>query len=86
MNDGPRFAESEKATTSGNFRKDLSEWQERHASLVLSSVKVQILYWILDFMIHVSLNDYLVWIVWGGGGDVLCAWLFSYVFPMQFQL
>ncbi|PON70798.1 BSD domain containing protein [Parasponia andersonii] len=27
------------ATTSGNVRTDLSEWQERHATLVLSKVK-----------------------------------------------
>lgn len=27
-------------TGAGNVRKDLSEWQERHATLVLSKVKV----------------------------------------------
>lgn len=27
-------------STSGNVRSDLSEWQERHATLVLSKVKV----------------------------------------------
>lgn len=31
---------SSKKTMSGNVRKDLSEWQERHAVLVLSKVKV----------------------------------------------
>ena len=28
-------------TSSTNIRKDLSDWQERHAMLVLSKVKVQ---------------------------------------------
>jgi len=31
---------SELGTTESNVRKDLSEWQERHATLVLGSVKV----------------------------------------------
>ncbi|OWM82888.1 uncharacterized protein LOC116189258 [Punica granatum] len=39
VDDGSGVADSETATTSGNVRKDLSEWQERHASLVLSTVK-----------------------------------------------
>ncbi len=32
--------EDETPTTSGNVRNDLSEWQERHATLVLSQIKV----------------------------------------------
>lgn len=31
---------SDLETTASNVRKDLSEWQERHATLVLGSVKV----------------------------------------------
>ncbi|GMY33896.1 BSD domain containing protein [Fagus crenata] len=31
--------EDETPTTSGNVRNDLSEWQERHATLVLSQIK-----------------------------------------------
>uniref|UniRef100_A0A2P2K1H3 Uncharacterized protein LOC8264662 n=1 Tax=Rhizophora mucronata TaxID=61149 RepID=A0A2P2K1H3_RHIMU len=31
---------SDVATTASNVRKDLTEWQERHATLVLSTVKV----------------------------------------------
>lgn len=34
--------------TSANVRKDLSEWQERHAMLVLSKVKVSLLLLLLD--------------------------------------
>uniref|UniRef100_A0A2N9J5P9 Uncharacterized protein n=1 Tax=Fagus sylvatica TaxID=28930 RepID=A0A2N9J5P9_FAGSY len=32
--------EDETPTTSGNVRNDLSEWQERHATLVLSQIKI----------------------------------------------
>ncbi|KAK4785646.1 hypothetical protein SAY86_002335 [Trapa natans] len=39
VNDGSGAAERERITASRNVRKDLSEWQERHAYLVLSSVK-----------------------------------------------
>lgn len=31
---------SDVPTTASNVRKDLNEWQERHATLVLSNVKV----------------------------------------------
>jgi hypothetical protein len=31
---------SDLETSASNVRKDLSEWQERHATLVLGSVKV----------------------------------------------
>lgn len=31
---------SDVETTESNVRKDLSEWQERHATLVLTTVKV----------------------------------------------
>lgn len=43
--DGEAAYDVEAATnSSGNVRKDLSEWQERHAFLVLSKSKVSISY------------------------------------------
>ena len=32
---------SDVAVTSSNVRKDLTEWQEKHATLVLTNVKVK---------------------------------------------
>lgn len=37
--DGPEA--SDVAVTASNVRKDLTEWQEQHATLVLTNVKVK---------------------------------------------
>lgn len=38
--DGANCGDDATPNTSGNVREDLSDWQERHATLVLSKVKV----------------------------------------------
>lgn len=42
-------AGEEGRTTSGNVRKDLTEWQERHATALLLKVKVWISNCIVEF-------------------------------------
>lgn len=40
VEDAEEAEASDVATTASNVRKDLSEWQEKHATVVLTTVKV----------------------------------------------
>lgn len=50
------------ATASGNVRKDLSQWQERHATLLLSKVKVciTIKFFYMQTLISRSINPQIL--------------------------
>jgi hypothetical protein len=48
--------EDETPTTSGNVRNDLSEWQERHATLVLSQIKVLLFFYFYFIFIFLCIN------------------------------
>lgn len=61
-------SESNIPATSSNVRKDLTEWQERHATLVLTTVKVNSLFLILfilipllNFVVVVFVLLFLAW-------------------------
>lgn len=52
------------ATTGSNVRKDLTEWQEKHATMVLTTVKVNSLLqnWVLikyvNIFVHVLFHGF----------------------------
>ncbi|KAG7949865.1 hypothetical protein I3843_13G085200 [Carya illinoinensis] len=59
MQDAIEAEASDGATTASNMRKDLLEWQEKHATVVLTTVKVAWLFvlgfqidnWLLGFQV-----------------------------------
>lgn len=69
---------SELGTTESNVRKDLSEWQERHATLVLGSVKVYTLR--ISLVLHVQDVDF-VFEVW-----VLCLCCLQQISKLRYEL
>lgn len=56
---------SDVATAGSNVRKDLNEFQEKHATLVLTTVKVNSLLLSLFFFFSI-LNTFLYWIPYVG--------------------
>lgn len=51
VGDAEEAEASDVATTATNVRKDLTEWQEKHATMVLTTVKVSSMYENWSFLV-----------------------------------
>lgn len=62
--------------TRGNVRNDLSEWQQRHATLVLSKIKVRFFYSPFSFIYLLWVSSTMVVVLCAKEFYIIC--IFSY--------
>lgn len=62
--------------TRGNVRNDLSEWQQRHATLVLSKIKVRFFYSPFSFIYLLWVSSTMVIVLCAKEFYIIC--IFSY--------